>query len=96
MDISDFDVKAKDDKLITTPVLTKATFESPKKTSNGNIDKHQWYRYLSNTIVKFRQGLGRLVRRPGRENMHVLYFDALYHKRSRGMFKSILRRTYSS
>lgn len=95
MDVTDTEVEPENDHLIKTLVMTRAPFESLSKQGHSDIDKYEWYRYLSATIVKFRQGLGRLVRRPGREGMHVLYLDALYNKKSRSVFKKILLNTFS-
>lgn len=94
IDITDSDVPANEDNLIQTLIITRAPFENIIRSDNSELAKYQWLSYLHKTYVKFKQGLGRLVRRSGRENMHLLYLDAEYHKESRREFKHYLERNY--
>jgi CRISPR type IV-associated DEAD/DEAH-box helicase Csf4 len=95
LDMTDHDSSPEKDNLIETLIITKAPFQSQIPNGKNDAETFYWFKYLQSTMVKFRQGLGRLVRREGRENMHILYLDALYNKRSRKIFKQYLNDTYA-
>jgi len=70
IDITDFEVAAEDDNAIQQLIIVRLPFEQVVNTESANF-----YDVVSRCLFRLKQGIGRLVRRPGRTNMRIAILD---------------------
>jgi ATP-dependent DNA helicase DinG len=71
LDVTDATAPASEDNAIQSLFILKLPFDQ-RDVSQGGLHFHN---VMAKCLFKLKQGIGRLVRRPGRNNMQVVIFD---------------------
>ncbi len=80
LDISDNSADPEDDNAVALLALDKLPFVN---ISDGKKDFHK---AKMDCMFKLKQGIGRLVRRPGRNNMKIVLYDGRIHNKTSGTY----------
>ncbi|MGR5448680.1 helicase C-terminal domain-containing protein [Vibrio sp. PNB22_3_1] len=95
LDMTDSDVPANEDYLIQLLVITKVPY-SYMPAERTDFNTYTFTQRSSAALTKLKQGLGRLVRREGRQDMRILFLDAKYRSPHRVIFKRYIEGMYRS
>jgi ATP-dependent DNA helicase DinG len=74
IDITDKDVSAENDAAIKNLIIMKLPFEQP---AGSNVNYNE---LVARCLIRLKQGIGRLVRRPGRKDMTLAILDGRLFK----------------
>lgn len=82
LDVSDRDALPENDHLIQNLFIQQLPYPS---RNEGNKN-HSFLKQQADALLKFKQGIGRLVRRPGRKGMEIHVLDGRIHDRVHSRF----------
>ena len=82
LDVTDRDALPENDHLIQNLFIQQLPYPS-KNEGNKN---HSFLKQQADALLKFKQGIGRLVRRPGRKGMEIHVLDGRIHDRVHNRF----------
>lgn len=89
LDLTDTSASAEHDNLIQNIVIQRLPFNPPQSGANA-ISRSAFFRYTE-AVIRFKQGIGRLVRRPGRKDMHIWVLDSRIARTDNSDYKQFRR-----